>query len=191
MFLGRETGLYELQRPLLSADTAFKQWVGAGTKLAGEETGLCGCPIIFESVSTPLEAPSLADLSPERLVRHKTPFSICSAHFSSILVQWFPQLRRSAAGRFPSCPVSFPCLPLFTCCTLSTPHLHLYLVWPLSFVWLAKSHYSRSLWWSPPLKKSFCYLPGARALSPLYPLTSAPYNIPDLENLCHHIASLP
>lgn len=35
VFLGHETGLYELQRPLLSANAAFKQWLGAETKMAG------------------------------------------------------------------------------------------------------------------------------------------------------------
>ena len=39
MFSGRETGSYELQRPLLSADAAFKQWAGAGIKMSGKETG--------------------------------------------------------------------------------------------------------------------------------------------------------
>lgn len=53
MFLGRETGLCELQRLLLSADAAIKQWVGARMKMPGKETGPGGCPLIFESVSTP------------------------------------------------------------------------------------------------------------------------------------------
>ena len=39
MFSGRETGSYELQTFLLSADAAFKQWVGARTKMLGKETG--------------------------------------------------------------------------------------------------------------------------------------------------------
>lgn len=39
VFSGRETGSYELQTFLLSADAAFKQWVGSRTKMLEKETG--------------------------------------------------------------------------------------------------------------------------------------------------------
>lgn len=116
MFWGHETGLYGLQRPLLSADAAFKQWVGAGTTLAGYKTGSYRCPLVFESASGPSKALSLADSSP----RHKTPFSVCSDNFSRIFVQSFPQSCGSPYAPFLFLSSFFP----------ASPHLHL--EWPPS-----------------------------------------------------------
>lgn len=53
VFLGCETGLYELQRPLLSTSAAFKQRVGAGTNWLEERQAWVDVFFLFTCLHPP------------------------------------------------------------------------------------------------------------------------------------------